>query len=179
MHQVIYRAQARKHGEWVTMSGDKLPSIWAYGGLHIGTRELSILYGYDSYNQSKVERIEVHTDTIGRFTGLTDTTKWDELTEEEQKFWLKNHTAEEWTGKFIFEGDIVRGVGLASFRVGVIVWVEKIASFCFRYKWRSDPVNQDWSSASWYLDQCTDTTSVKIIGNIYDNPELLDSHGDK
>lgn len=40
-------------------------------------------------------------------TGIHDNTKLDELTEQEQTEWLKNHKAEEWNGKMICEGDII------------------------------------------------------------------------
>lgn len=50
----------------------------------------------------------VDPETVGQFTGLTDNTKWEYLTQEEQSDWLKYHTVDEWKGKPIFEGDILR-----------------------------------------------------------------------
>ena len=79
--------------------------------------------GYKDGDQSSIDKFVVHTDTVGQSTGLTDKTRWDELTEEERKFWLRKHTAEEWTGKLIFEGDIVQGVAYSEVWRGVIVWI--------------------------------------------------------
>jgi hypothetical protein len=41
-----------------------------------------------------------------QFTGLHDSTKWEQLTETEQKKWLESHTQEEWNGKEIYESDL-------------------------------------------------------------------------
>ena len=41
-------------------------------------------------------------------TGLHDSTKFEDLSEEEQEEWLKSgKTADEWQGREIFEGDIL------------------------------------------------------------------------
>lgn len=44
---------------------------------------------------------------IKQFTGLHDSTKWDELSIEEQNKWLESHTIDEWIGRPIFEGSII------------------------------------------------------------------------
>lgn len=49
--------------------------------------------------------------TVGQFIGLWDFTTWDELTETEQKEWLKYHDAKEWEGRRIFVGDVVMHEG--------------------------------------------------------------------
>ena len=118
----------------------------------------------------------VHSDTVGQFTGLTDRTEWDELTAEEQKFWLRKHEAEEWTGRLIFEGDIVEGMAYSSLWRGVIVWINEIAGFGIRYQKRDDPTAWEDASILKRLRVCKDQFAAKVIGNIYDNPNLLDNY---
>ena len=90
-------------------------------------------------------------ETVGQFTGLTD----------------KN-------GKRIFEEDIVKGIAYSVERIGVIVWIDEIASFGVRY---FKSVNSTaWENSS--ILHCasmgkTDEFAAEIIGNIHDNPELL------
>ena len=82
----------------------------------------------------------VHPETVGQFTGLTD----------------KN-------GKKIFEGDIVRCIGLGLFgqeMVGHIVY----GDCCFSVKKRKSPSRPA-------MDLCN---NFEVIGNIHDNPELLE-----
>lgn len=56
---------------------------------------------------SYAEPFEVVPETVGRFTGLYDHTSWDMLAPSEQEHWLKQHKADEWRGKMIFEGDVL------------------------------------------------------------------------
>ena len=94
---------------------------------------------------------EVIPETVGQYTGLTD----------------KN-------GKRIFEGDIVKGIAYSVERIGVIVWIDEIASFGVRYFKSQNPTT--WENSS--ILRCasmgkTDEFAAEIIGNIYDNPELF------
>ena len=51
----------------------------------------------------------IDPETVGQFTGLYDSTKWDRLTKEEQNKWLSSgKTEKEWNGKEIYEGDILK-----------------------------------------------------------------------
>ena len=94
-------------------------------------------------------------ETVGQYTGLTD----------------KN-------GVRIFEGDIVKGIAYSVERIGVIVWIDEIASFGVRY---FKSVNSTaWENSS--ILHCasmgkTDEFAAEIIGNIHDNPELLEGGG--
>ena len=95
---------------------------------------------------------EVIPETVGQFTGLTD----------------KN-------GVKIFEGDIVKGIAYSVERIGVIVWIDEIASFGVRYFKKQDPTACENSS----ILRCasmgkTDEFAAEIIGNIHDDPELLE-----
>lgn len=94
---------------------------------------------------------EVVPDTVGQFTGLTD----------------KNGTK-------IFEGDIVEGIAYSGKFVGIIVWIDEIGGFGVRYKKRQEATA--WENSS--ILKCaskgrTDEFTAEIIGNIYDNPELI------
>ena len=90
-------------------------------------------------------------ETIGQFTGLTD----------------KN-------GVKIFEGDIVKGTAYSAKFVGIIVWINEIGGFGVRYRKRQEATA--WENSS--ILKCaskghTDEFTAEIIGNIYDNPELI------
>ncbi|MEG1519964.1 MAG: YopX family protein [Clostridia bacterium] len=89
----------------------------------------------------------VDPETVGQFTGLTD----------------KN-------GKFIFEGDIVRyspnlsNMGKALDTVGTIVWHE-----CGMFVISG---HSYWNIGHIFNSECKEWAD--IIGNIHDNPELLE-----
>ena len=134
---------------------------WVYGNLIISGDEFCIA-GYDIYRKGESpwfwEEEEVPSDTIGQFTGLKD----------------KN-------GKEIYEGDIVEWLFFYTIHSsngadgdreellkGVIEWRQ--GGFVFGV------LENDFENAGWYSisDLHTETqTDVEVIGNIYDNPELL------
>lgn len=90
---------------------------------------------------------QVDPETVGQFTGLTD----------------KN-------GKRIIEGDIVRHYDKVkigepdAFVIGKIFWQDKCASF-FRTTDEQD---------NWGYRPIDDSCVYEVIGNIHDNPELLE-----
>lgn len=102
-------------------------------------------------NTSGISGIEIDYETIGLFSGLTD----------------KN-------GVKIFEGDIVKGIAYSVTKIGVIVWIDEISGFGVRYVNAPNPTA--WENSS--ILRCvslgkTDEFAAEVIGNIYDNPELL------
>lgn len=177
MRELLFRGQTRRPGERIRYNGEKVPGNWAYGGICQGKGDFSIVYGYQDREQSSINKFVVYTDTVGQSTGLRDRTEWNELTEDEQKLWLKNHIAGQWVGRLIFEGDVVEGMAYSSVWRGVIVWIDEIAGFGVRYQKRSEPTA--WGNASILkrLRMHRDQFAAKVIGNIYDNPELLDNYG--
>lgn len=94
---------------------------------------------------------EVIPETLGQFTGLTD----------------KNGTR-------IFEGDIVKGSAYSQEWIGVIVWIDEIASFGVYYRHRSNPTTWEKSSILKRASKgFTDEFAAEVIGNVHDNPELI------
>ena len=104
---------------------------------------LQCFKGVSIFDRDVKNFIAVHPETIGQYTGLTD----------------KN-------GKKIFEGDILlaeltEGVyACFKFPIGMVVFSG--GSFCMKSHKNTTPL----SSYSYNV-------SFEVIGNIYDNPELL------
>lgn len=123
-------------------------SDWYYGDIFHSSMNVDTARIHDYINRANVEIIP---DTLGQYTGLTD----------------KN-------GVKIFEGDIVKGTAYSGEFVGIIVWIDEIGGFGVRYRKRQEATA--WENSS--ILKCaskgrTDEFTAEIIGNIYDNPELI------
>ena len=142
----------------------KFGNEWKYGFLSIEPKGLVIKEPYKN-DSSNVWHIE--SDTIGQYTGLTD----------------KN-------GKKIFEGDIFKfedevwqscytpcGTEWDSWEAencGVVGFNKELSQYDFvRYKFSQNSVEADLHESHdiTFADFITD---LEIIGNIHDNPELLE-----
>lgn len=154
MREILFRGQTRRYGERVRIGdGAKVPSRWVYGGVLQGVGSHSIIYGGENENDPAegLDKWCVYTDTLGQFTGLSD----------------KN-------GKKIFEGDIIKNDFFWPFVVGVVKFGKynpndmDVADYNvgFYIDWASDVLRND-------LGSWIEKNSVEIIGNTYDNPELL------
>ena len=149
MREILFRGQQRKKGEKVRLDGSPVESSWFYGNGVLQSRgQSSIIY----QTEPVFSKHSVYSDTLGQYTGVTD----------------KNGTK-------IFEGDIVKGIAYSVTKTGVIVWIDEISSFGVRYVNAQNPIA--WENSS--ILRCvsmgkTDEFAAEVIGNIYDNPELLE-----
>ena len=129
----------------------KMPveSKWAYGSLiseaNVFDKRLVLTHIYDK----DCNEILVDPKTVGQYTGLCDR-----------------------NGRKIFEGDIVtvfynpNYIGVSKDRVGNFIVVFHDA--CFMKRKITKPMSDDAG-----LYHFIQSDEFKVIGNIYDNPELL------
>lgn len=111
--------------------------------------------------------IPVDPKTVGQFTGLYDSTKWEQLTKKEQGEFLvkrkangKLNTSSDWKGYEMYEGDILKHD-----RHNIDSWKGIV-----EYKEGAFQIKPNGSQ--WYVLHEYRVLMVKIIGNILDNPEL-------
>lgn len=151
MREILFRAK----------SGNE----WVYGDLvHLFGNDNIVIHHAECEGET-CNYIDIVSKTVGQFTGMFDSTKWEQLTEEEQLDWLKNHTIDEWNGKEIFEGDIVDCWSEGINAQGAVQ--QRIDGLWIIYPaWQNQ---QFWG----LCPNRNGSTSVKIIGNIHDNSELL------
>jgi hypothetical protein len=89
------------------------------------------------------------------YFGINDVPNWVHLVEVEQYIGLHDKN-----GKKIFEGDLFKD----STGISLVTWNEYFASFCLRRNgWMYDH----------FFGEAVDPEDGEIIGNRYENPELL------
>lgn len=148
MKEILFRGQTRRYGErLLNVAGDKMPSNWVYGGICKGDGDHSIIYGSNAYPDLRIcDKYAVYTDTIGQYTGIID----------------KN-------GKKLFEGDIVRFINEDEIGVVSIVHYDvDLLSFTFESEFSFYTL-----SDVLHLYDYGEGEKFEIIGNIYDNPDLI------
>lgn len=144
MREILFRGQTRRKGKKVKMDGTPVESNWVYGGVLQGTGDHSIIY----QTEPDIEKKVVYTDTLGQYTGLTD----------------KNGTK-------IFEGDIVKFKHGGEFdktiyyRNYVVEFINTYVTYGLRL--RNGSIHFPFKKAT------ASQHDAEIIGNIYDNPELM------
>lgn len=152
MHEILFRGKRMDNGEWV--KGYLICPEFDKSRAYIG-----YLFPDDDHD---LDVAEVASSTVGRFTGLTD----------------KN-------GVKIFEGDIIRWHDNTELSVG-----GQIAEVCFGKYRDADSAFDDVYAIGFYLrtsgGECVTIcwldeyqNDFDIIGNIYDNPELLEVSGNE
>lgn len=127
---------------------------WAHGDLHKEYRGEAFIMTYEGKSILSIDDIDnlfynvsVDPMTIGQFTGLKD-----------------KHCKE------IYEGDIIKWrpiTGADQFFKGIVRWCKVFACFAiYSINYRDFPYEMDWVKVL--------QNGLEVIGNIYDNPELLE-----
>ena len=145
--EILFRGKRKDNGEWIC--GDLLQDVES--GICAIVSYVNL--GGNIHDLSESCIFAVIPETVGQYTGHTD----------------KN-------GVMIFEGDIVKGTAYSATNIGVIVWIDEISGFGVRYVNAPNPTA--WVNSS--ILRCaaigkTDEFAAEVIGNIYDNPELLNA----
>ena len=110
---------------------------------------LAIEYKTDRFGKFAYDVAEFATETVGQFTGLTD----------------KNGTK-------IFEGDVVRVCLDPEICIGDVIWDNEIASYNIPFNNGKCVLPLDIFIAK---NKVGDKVWIEVIGNIHDNPELLEA----
>lgn len=162
MREILFRGQTRKKGEKVRLDGSPINSNWVYGGIFPNNKggDFAIIY----QQEPTIEKFPVYADTVGQYTGLTD----------------KNGTK-------IFEGDILKchdnpkGLVKVVFGEFGVVDTDTECPVDTVIGWHYEVIPTDELSAvepfclsmpltKSYIEYC----HMEVIGNIHDNPELLE-----
>ena len=122
---------------------------WLYGDLRHHKDDVCI------FEQGGMNGEQVKRDTIGQFTGLTD-----EFDRE------------------VYEGDIIMLDGSPEMSARVVVFYEESFNIATRKEYDclqqgSHPYLNDYAHMD-CLNTWSNSGLVRVVGNIYDNPELLE-----
>lgn len=141
--EILFRGKRKDNGRWV--EGYYQQRYDAFENIQ------HLIFWAKSY--TVWEYVEVDPGSICQYTGLTD-----------------KH------GRKIFEGDIVKGVAYSIDFIGYIVWIDTIAGFGVRYfNKHREPTAWENSSILKAIQRWKQPNEfqAEVIGNIFDNPELL------
>lgn len=151
MREILFRGKRKDNGEWVE------GFLWKK---KYNTPKLFISCFPDEDDNEEV--FVIYPETVGQYTGLTD----------------KN-------GKKIFEGDIIRYTRTnmyapsCSFHkqdlvsIHLVLWDSSVSAFVQQHYSLNEKRIVGKGSAVLYDDRAKENI-VEVIGNIHDNPELLD-----
>jgi len=168
MRDIKFRAQIKDKKEWVYGTLLRIPTPpQCMGEKKLDTYFIQFpdpRYTPDWNMPYSMIQAEVEPETVGQFTGLKD----------------KN-------GKEIYEGDIVTGTeypfideGRQNY-IGIVVFYEDFAQFRYEYKCVrkdkrgiSNGINNEFQS-----DENLICQDLEVIGNIYENKDLLEEREEK
>ena len=120
---------------------------WLYGFPYV-TRKYAVKINWYCSEFGSMRTDEIIPETVGQFIGLTD----------------KN-------GKKIFEGDICRFRRFNDIYIGKIAFNVKTASFIMWYQ----PIVESYGKKATQKKLLSVRDNIEVIGNIHDNPELLEN----
>lgn len=103
-------------------------------------------------------------------------TNWNQRVQVDEYLSTHDLTQRSTNGRKIFEGDIVKGVAYSTDFIGYIVWIDAIAGFGVRYfNKHREPTAWENSSILKAIQRWKHPNEfqAEIIGNIFDNPELI------
>ncbi len=122
---------------------------WIYGSLLIETIQPNSGAEYKSYKISDITRGEFSNDFMSGYEDPVDPDTVGQYTGMTDKNGVK-----------IFEGDCIVMALHEGGQNGIVTYVRSVASYMIKNEWGTWPITKYY----W----------LKVIGNIYDNPELLE-----
>jgi uncharacterized phage protein (TIGR01671 family) len=152
MREIKFRGKSTTSGKWVHGMLTTLKDLGAE------MQDMIIIKKEGVFNEGSaspffMEWDYIHKDTVGQFTGLKDK-----------------------SGKEIYEGDIISVNGKYP---KLIRYIDEWASYCLANltDLGCDLKTRHWQQVSpcWWTDY---KREIKVIGNVYDNPELLKGGND-
>ena len=144
MREILFRGKRIDNDEWIEGN---------FGEYALGSGEKISCISIPKANSVAGSLCyDVDPETVGQYTGLTD----------------KN-------GKKIFEGDILEGIRYGNEERAEVLWIDKAASWGIRYSFRekNESGYTSWLNSAWFRT-INDARGPVVIGNIHDNPELLE-----
>lgn len=151
MEKVIFRGLYRRKGEKRDWDGTPLPSIWKYGGIFPNNKCKKNTFAIIYQQEPVIDKFPVYADTVGMFTGLYDKRE-----------------------NMIFGGDIVKIPYAEADReytlVEQVVYMDKSACFALMCTCEGEKFYRPFVQ----LDEHIRIKEIEVIGNIYDDPELLE-----